>query len=76
MAVHGGGLELTYRRSARRRGGLEAAVGAVSLVDLSKGAAFSRLVSPGKPQGTVHTSGSIGTTVCGSRSGYIYSRNR
>ena len=53
MAVHGGGLELTYRRSARRRGGLEAAVGAVSLVDLSKGAAFSRLVSPGKPQGTV-----------------------
>lgn len=48
MAVHGEGLELSYKRSARRRGGLEAAVGAVSLVDLTPGTAFSRLVSPGR----------------------------
>lgn len=48
MSVLGDGLELTYRRSARRMGGLEASVGAVSLLDLSPGTAFSRIVSPGK----------------------------
>ncbi len=47
MAVHGEGLELIYRRTARRRGGLEAAIGAVSLVDLSPRAAFPCFVSPG-----------------------------
>ncbi|CAN0106966.1 unnamed protein product, partial [Ectocarpus sp. 12 AP-2014] len=46
MSVLGDGLELTYRRSARRMGGLEASVGAVSLLDLSPGTAFSRIVSP------------------------------
>lgn len=48
MSVLGDGLELTYRRSARRMGGLEASVGAVSLLDVSPGTAFSRIVSPGK----------------------------
>ncbi|CAM9181313.1 unnamed protein product, partial [Ectocarpus fasciculatus] len=46
MSVLGDGLELTYRRSARRMGGLEASMGAVSLLDLSPRTAFSRIVSP------------------------------
>ena len=72
IAIHGGGLELSYKRSARRRGGLEAAVGAMSLVDLSPRAAFPRLVSPGKRVPTLRTS------VCKSKllSRNVYSANR
>lgn len=47
MVVKGVGLDLSYKRSGRRRGGLEAAMEAVSLVDRSPGTAFSRLISPG-----------------------------
>lgn len=47
MSVQGNGLELTYKRSARRRGGVEAALGAFSLVDMSPATVFSRIISPG-----------------------------
>lgn len=47
MSVETTRLELTYKRSARRRGGLEASVAAVTVTDLSPGAAFSLLVAPG-----------------------------
>lgn len=47
MSVLGNGLELTYKRSARRRGGVEAALGALSLVDISSGTVFSDIISPG-----------------------------
>lgn len=47
MSVETTRLELTYKRSARRRGGLEASAAAVTVSDLSPGAAFSLLVAPG-----------------------------
>lgn len=47
VSVESEGLELSYTRSARRRGGLAASLGSVVVTDLSPGTAFPRLVAPG-----------------------------
>lgn len=50
ISVEADDLELRYKRSARRRGGLEASIGAVSVTDLARGTAFPRIAAPGMNQ--------------------------
>lgn len=64
MSVGSEGLELTYRRSSRRRGGLDASVKSVTVTDPRPGKAFPCIVAPGTtrskhPVVIVYTDGPI-----------------
>lgn len=55
--MEGEGLELTYKRSSKREGALDASIKTISLTDLAPSTTFGRIVAPGVTCTLSHVNG-------------------